>query len=307
MVRVMLIGILIAIAFPFPLVESQSVAEPPQSRLERGRLPPDVSVAQAVRSQRCYGGLLTVEDRVETAQVITLVGSLTSQVASSEGHPNAEPVSPDGRLRVAMDPRNRSALHVGSTYAVIVKRARIHWTLVAYGPDNTAALAEIKALLQSPAAFQNDETWRQRRLLWVAFRRDVAVTPTLYCEDDTFTRLMYVARIEGRRQVFIYRLDQRETKEFLSPPRSILTTTLFGTSAIIPSPMASTNCRAARRISGESVGTSWTKAPVTTSGSWPKGPQTIPNSPRSWCSHLATPHTARYVRRRSRPTSAKKK
>jgi hypothetical protein len=148
------------------------------------------AIRQEVQQRLCYAGRFQFERGDEAKDLF--VGRFLEQVPSCEGHPNAEDL---GEVRVVLLGNEEFQPEAGGAYSLILTDgSKRGMTLVAYGPDDAATAKELREVIESPSAFENDATWRKRRALWAKLRKDLGPDekPLLYCEDESLRRILFV-------------------------------------------------------------------------------------------------------------------
>lgn len=163
----------------------------------------DGSFHRAVAQRLCFAGRFRFERSLQDRNVY--VARCIEQISSSAGHPNTLHLE---EVTVALLGNGLFVPEIGRTYCLIVTAgSKRGMTVEAFGPDNAATLQEMKAVMSSPSAFQNDATWQKRRALWAKFRTDLGPdeAPLLYCEDDAHRTILYVKRTEDPFPIHLYR------------------------------------------------------------------------------------------------------
>ena len=100
-----------------------------------------------------------------------------------------------GEVRVVLLGNEGFKPAAGRTYCLILTAgSKRGMTVVAYGPDDAATAKELREVIESPSASENDATCRKRRALWVKFQKDLGEGEKLllYGEDDSLRHLLYV-------------------------------------------------------------------------------------------------------------------
>ena len=93
------------------------------------------------------------------------VGRFIGQVPSCEGHPNTKDLGEGSGSCYFSNEEFRP--EVGKTYCLILTDgSKSGMTIVAHGPDDAETAKELREVIESPSAFENDATWRKRRALW---------------------------------------------------------------------------------------------------------------------------------------------
>jgi hypothetical protein len=163
------------------------------SDLVRAELNParkGVSIRDTVQNRLCYAGRFRFErgDR----QTNLYHARCLEQMPSCEGHPNAAKLD---EVSVVLLGNEDFKPEVGSTYCLILTAgSKRGMTVEAHGPEDAATAKQMKEIIESPSAFENDATWRARRALWAKFCKDLGPDerPLLYGEDDGFRYILYV-------------------------------------------------------------------------------------------------------------------
>jgi hypothetical protein len=152
----------------------------------------DGSFHRSVEQGLCFAGRFRFERCLHDREVY--VARCVEQVPSCEGHPNSLHLE---EVTVALLGNELFVPETGRTYCLIVTAgSKRGYTVEAFGPDDTATLKEMKKVIGSPSAFQNDTTWGKRRALWAKFRKDRGSdeAPLLYCEDGALRNILYVKK-----------------------------------------------------------------------------------------------------------------
>ncbi len=162
---------------------------------------PKHGAAETVAARLCYGGRFKIESQAERAGSRQLTASTLEQVASSPDHENAHPLGDAVTIVSDVD------LEVGQSYALIITDgSKLGKTIVAWDEDTPEAFAEVKRIMDSPEAYQNNPRWAKRRQLWRNFGRDVGFKEriTVYCENDELDKILYVVEEGGRPNLHVY-------------------------------------------------------------------------------------------------------
>ena len=163
------------------------------------------SFRDVVQRRLCYAGRFKFERWGEVQSYLR--GRFIGQVRSGDGHPNAEDL---GDVEVVLLGNDEFKPEVGETYCLILTAgSKRGMTIVAHGPDDAATAKELREVIESPSAFENDATWRKRRSLWSKFRKDLGGGETLllYGEDDALRHILYVKG--GKEQFPLHLYDMR--------------------------------------------------------------------------------------------------
>jgi hypothetical protein len=158
------------------------------------------SFHKEVQQRLCYAGRF----RFDRLDGDVALGRFVGKVPSCEGHPNAEDL---GEVRVVLLGNEGFKPQGGRTYCLILTAgSKRGMTVVAHGPDDAETATELRVVIESPSAFENDATWRKRRTLWVKFRKDLGPgeTPLLYGEDEPCRNILYLKRGEGTFPLYLY-------------------------------------------------------------------------------------------------------
>ncbi len=162
----------------------------------------DGSFHRSVEQRPCFAGRFRFERCLHDRQVY--VARCLEQVASCKGHPNSLQLE---EVTVALLGNGLFVPETGRTYCLIVTAgSKRGYTVEAFGPDDAATLTEMKTIMGSPSAFQNDATWRKRRALWEKFRKDLGTddAPLLYCEDGALRNILYVKKGDDPFAIHLY-------------------------------------------------------------------------------------------------------
>ena len=166
---------------------------------------PGGSIVGSVHGRLCYAGRFRFESIAEDGNAY--LGRFVEQVPSSTGHPNA--MDP-GKVRVILRGDSHFKPALGKTYCLILTDGSVRGkTVEAFGPDDPVTVRQMKEIIESPSAFENDKTWRQRRTLWSKFAKDLGPTeaPLIYSEDDACRNILYLKAGEGEHPLRLYNIE----------------------------------------------------------------------------------------------------
>ena len=173
----------------------------------------DGSFHRTVEQRLCFAGRFRFERSIENREVY--VARCLEQVPSCDGHPNSSHLD---EVTVTLLGDEQLIPEIGKTYCLIVTAgSKRGLTVEAFGPDDAATLKEMKAVMGSPSAFQNDAIWRKRRDLWARFQKDHGTdeTPLLYCEDDALRNILYVKKCNEPFPIYLYRVASGKSEPII--------------------------------------------------------------------------------------------
>ncbi len=173
---------------------------------------------RAVAQRLCFAGRFRFERSLQDRNIY--VARCLEQVSSCAGHPNSSHLE---EVTVALLGNDLFVPETGKSYCLIVTDgSKRGMTVEAFGPDDATTLQEMKAVMGSPSAFQNDATWQQRRALWAKFRNDLGTdgAPLLYCEDDARRTILYLKRTDEPFPIHLYRAATGKSEQ-ITPARVI--------------------------------------------------------------------------------------
>ncbi len=155
-----------------------------------------------IERRLCFAGRFRFEQSLPNHQIY--VARCIEQIISCGGHPNASPL---GELTLVLPSKKSFIPENGRIYCLIVTAgSKRGWTVEAFGPDDAATLQEMKVIMGSSSAFQNDATWQKRRALWAKLRNDLGTEEAmlLYCEDDALRNILYVKKGDEPFPIHLY-------------------------------------------------------------------------------------------------------
>lgn len=173
----------------------------------------DGSFHRAIEQRLCFAGRFRFERSKENR--VVYVARCLEQVASCEGHPNSLHLD---EVNLVLLRDEQFIPEIGKTYCLIVTAgSKQGMTVEAFGPDDAATLKELKAVMSSTSAFQNDATWRKRRNLWAGFHRDLGTdeVPLLYCEDDALRNILYIKRGDAPFPIHLYQVASGKSEPII--------------------------------------------------------------------------------------------
>lgn len=163
----------------------------------------DGAFRRDVEQRLCFAGRFRFEQFLHDR--VVSVARCLEQVASCDGHPNSSQLE---QVTIALSSNDVFIPEIGKTYCLIVTEgSKRGLTVQAFGPDDAATLKEMKALMSSPSAFQNNAIWKKRRALWAKYRTDLGTdeNPLLYCEDAALLTILYVKKGNEPFPIRLYR------------------------------------------------------------------------------------------------------
>ena len=176
------------------------------ARAERQPAGPGGSIVGTVHPRLCYAGRFRFESIAEDGNAY--LGRFIEQLPSSAGHPNAKD---PGKVRVILRGDSHFKPVFGKTYCLILTDGSVRGkTVEAFGPDDLVTVSQLREMIESPSAFENDGTWRQRRNLWVKFAKDREPTEAalIHAEDDACGNILHLLRAgEGEHPLRLYNIE----------------------------------------------------------------------------------------------------
>ncbi len=174
---------------------------------------PGGSILGSIHDRLCYAGRFRFEKIDKNGDVY--IGRYVEQMPSSAGHPNAKDL---GSVRVVLRGDSHFKPALGKTYCLfLTDGSKRGMTVEAFGSDDPSTVTQMKEIIGSPSAFENDKAWRQRRALWTKFAKDLGPTevPLIYAEDDACRNILYLKGGEREYAFHLYDIETGRAKPII--------------------------------------------------------------------------------------------